>query len=419
VPSATLLPRSRVRTPPDGEPERLELTIDSLAAGGDGVGRAADGRVVFVPFTAPGDRVCVRVTRAHSRFARARVESLRVPGPRRSDPPCAAFGECGGCTWQHLEYAAQVEAKRQILRDALRRLGHLEIPGPVPITPSPSAYGYRIRARVLVRGGRVGYRRARSHAPCAVTRCPVLAPALEAKLTELAARPPSADGEWELFLGTGGVRAWEVSKRPKRRRPGPRALLAVAGERIGVSPGVFTQANGLLLEPLAGAVLEAAGAGTLALEVFAGAGFLTLALARRFDRVVAIESDPAAAADLASNLRHARIDRVQVRRARLEAEIAGGALDGLRPEALVLDPPRTGLPAGAAAFLAGLRAPRVVYLSCDPATLARDLAEWVDRGYRLARVEGFDLFPQTPHLEVLAGLERAEPSPGGTPPGRG
>lgn len=369
------------------------------------MGRAPDGRVVFVPFTAPGDRVRVRVTEVRSRFVRARVEALLAPGPRRVDPVCAVFGSCGGCCWQHVEYEAQVEAKAQILTDALVRLGGLAIPDPVFVTPSPAAYGYRIRSRLLVRGGRVGYRRARSHALCAVTRCPVLAPALDAKLAELAARPPPEDGEWELALAAGRVRASNLAKRRPPRRS---TWLAAAGERIGVSPGVFTQSNGFLLEALAGAVLAAAGDGDLALEVFAGAGFLTLALARRFDRVVAIESDATAAADLRSNLRDARIEHVQVRGARLEAEIAAGGLNGVRPEALVLDPPRTGLPPGAAEFLSGLAAARVVYLSCDPATLARDLAAWVERGYRLGRVEGFDLFPQTPHLEVLAVLERAD-----------
>lgn len=383
----------------------LELTIDALAAGGDGVGRAPDGRVVFVPFTAPGDRVRVRVTRARSRFARARVETLLAPGPRRVEPQCEAFGVCGGCRWQHLDYSLQVEAKARILSDALERLGGLEIPTSVSITPSPAAYGYRIRSRLQVRGGRVGYRRARSHALCAVTRCPVLAPPLDAKLAEIAARPPRQDGEWELALGSGRVRASDLTKRGQ---PGRSTWLAAAGERVGVSPGVFTQGNGLLLEPLAGAVLEAAGTGDLALEVFAGAGFFTLALARRFGGVVAIESDPTAAADLRSNLRDAGIDRVQVRCARLEAEIAAAGLRGLRPDAVVLDPPRSGLPPGAAEFLAGLGAPRVVYLSCDPATLARDLAAWVGSGYRLERIEGFDLFPQTPHLEVLAVLERAD-----------
>lgn len=411
------VPSSRSRTARRGarrsrRGETLELTIDSLAAGGDGVGRARDGRVVFVPFTAPGDRVRVRVTQAHPRFARAKVETLLDPSPHRTEPVCAVFGSCGGCSWQHVRYDAQVEAKAEILTDALTRLGGLELPAPVTVTPSPVPYAYRIRSRVQVQRGRVGYRRARSHRVCAITRCPILAPALDAKLGELATAAstdrdgdPERDGgrEWELALGSDGATATELGTPS---RPARSTWLSVGGERIGVSVGVFIQTNGPLLEPLVGAVLVAAGSGRLALEVFAGAGFLTLGLARSFQRLIAIEASPRAASDLRANLQDAGAADVEVRCASLESQIAARALSGLRPEVIVLDPPRSGLPPGSGEDLADLEPRRIVYLSCDPATLARDLAVWVRRGYRVLKVEGFDLFPQTPHLEALAVLER-------------
>jgi len=315
---------------------------------------------------------------------------------------CPVFGACGGCSWQHVAYETQLAAKARILEDALRRIGRLELPaGPLEIAPSPSPYGYRSRTRVLVESGRVGYRRRRSHALCATTRCPVLAPALDAKLHELAQRPPREDGEWELAVGEGEARAV-----PLAAPGGERVTLVVAGERIAVSPGVFAQSNSLLLPRLAERLLACAGAGDAALELHAGAGCFTLALARRFASVVALEADAGAVADLRHNLHAADLANVAVIGETLERALERGALAKLAPELLVLDPPRAGLPEGAVAELARLRPERVVYLSCDPATLARDLALFAACGYALRSVEGFDLFPQTPHVEALALLAR-------------
>jgi len=388
---------------PDGE--LLELCIDALAAGGDGVGRAPDGRVVFVPFAAPGDRVRVRVTERHRRFARGRLEELLAPGPARREPACPVFGTCGGCTWQHLDYAAQVEAKRGILRDALERLGGLRLAAAPEVRPAPSAYAYRGRARVLVNRGRVGFRRRRSHRLCETPRCPVLVPALERALADLAERAPRehprAVGEWELVAGAeGAVRATPLA-RPLPRSP--RLALALEADRVEVSPGVFVQAHPALHAALARTVHEAAGQGDTAVELFCGAGFFTLGLARRFARVVAVESEGRAVADLRRNLEAAGLGNVEVQGGRAERVLAGirGPVD-----ALVLDPPRTGLPPGCVEAVVGRAPARVVYVSCAPDTLARDLARLVACGYALTRVEGLDLFPQTPHLEAVATLER-------------
>jgi 23S rRNA (uracil1939-C5)-methyltransferase len=380
--------------------DSLVLRIESLAAGGDGVAHAPDGRAVFVPLAAPGDRVRARVVAERRRFLRAEIQELLEPGPGRVAPACAVFGACGGCAWQHLAYAAQLAAKARILRDALARLGGLAPAGEIAVEPSPAPYGYRSRARLLVRGGRVGFRGRRSHEPVATARCPVLVPELEALLAELAARPPD-DGEWELAAGGAGARAL-----PLPARGGERIELRVGPDRLRVSPGVFAQANAGLVGELAAAVAGAAGTGRLALEAFCGGGLLTLGLARRFERVIAIEASRAALRDLAENLRAAGLASVDARCETLESALAGGALAAERPDAIVLDPPRRGLAPGCAAGLAELGAPRIAYLSCDPATLARDLAELAARGYALRAVRGFDLFPQTPHLEALAVLER-------------
>ena len=384
--------------------DRLEIDITTLSSEGDGIGRDETGRVVFVPFTAPGDRVRVRVTSRRKRFLRASVETLLVPGEARAEPVCAVYGSCGGCSWQHVSYDAQLEAKARQVRDALERIAKLTAPA-IETIPSPTPYAYRARARVVREGERVGYRRRRSRALCSITRCPVLTEPAERALRALAEDPEAEPGEWELAAGS-------AASEPARRTPvaaaeGGRVLLEAGGDRLEVSPGVFYQANLGLHEALIAAVLDAAGTGALALDLYAGAGFFTLGLARGFERVVAVESASAAVRDCRRNLEAAGHGNALVVPGRLEDVAQEAPLVSLRPEVVVLDPPRAGLGEPLAAWLADRGADRVVYLSCDPATLARDVGVLAERGYRLTRLQAFDLFPQTPHVEALAVLESA------------
>lgn len=374
------------------------VRIHALAAGGDGVGRDPEGRVVFVPYTAPGDRVRVRLERVRRRHAHGSVLEILEPGPGRVAPKCPVFGRCGGCAWQHLDYAVQLEAKAGIVRDALARIGGLEQTGSPEIHSSPQPYGYRGRVRVSVEKGRAGFRRRGSRELCPVEHCPVLTPALDRELALLSSSRPERDGEWEL--AAAGERTRAVALAGRR---GERLVHEVGAERIATSPGVFFQANALLLETLAQRVAECAGEGRSAVELYAGAGLFTLPLSRRFEALLAVEGNAAAAADLARNLADAGALQVTARAAPVEDVLR--ELDGEAPDALVLDPPRTGLPRGGAARLAAVAAKRIVYLSCDPATLARDLRTLGEAGYTLRSVEAFDLFPQTPHVETLAVME--------------
>jgi 23S rRNA (uracil1939-C5)-methyltransferase len=386
----------------------FELAIETLSSNGAGVGRAPDGRVVFVPLTAPGDRVQVRVLREHKRFLHADVLLVREAGPRRVVPRCPVFGECGGCTWQHLDYRAQLDAKREILSQALQRIGSLELPGEVEIEASPDCYAYRGRSRVLAEKGQVGYRKRASTELCAVEHCAVLEPELDAALAALAKSQP-ADGEWEIARGETGARATPLPEpgAPRARAALPeRSVWSIAGDCFAFSPGVFTQANPSLCGALVSAVHAAAGSGHSALDAYCGAGLFTLGLARRFDRVTALESNSDAVADLRENLRGARLANVSIAEARFEHWLALRNERHPRFEVAIVDPPRKGLPEGAAAALADLAQRRIVYVSCDPATLARDLAVLGKRGFRLCALRGFDLFPQTPHIEALAVLER-------------
>lgn len=382
----------------------LELRIESLAAGGDGVAHEPSGRVVFVPLTAPGDLVRVRLLTSRKRFARGEVTELLEPGPSRTQPPCPVFGTCGGCAWQHVDYDTQIAAKRRIVVDAFRRIGKLDPGDDVPFTPSPRLYGYRNRARLVQEGPDLGYRMRRSHALCAVKECAVLQPELEAVLGQ--EHPPAAAGgsrEWEIAVGTGGApRAWADDE------PGEGAVeIAVGEDRLRVSRGVFAQGNAWLVEALVRAVLREAtrdAATTSVLELYAGAGLFTLGLARAFDCAWAVESHPGAVRDLRFNLDRAGLGNVDVRSGTAEEVLPRLSLR--EPDVVVMDPPRVGAAHEAILAIAELRPRRVVYLSCDPATQARDLGVLRDHGYRLERLEGFDLFPQTPHVEALATFVR-------------
>jgi 23S rRNA (uracil1939-C5)-methyltransferase len=391
---------------PKPAPEReVELTISSLAGGGDGIGREAGGRVCFVPFSAPGDRVRVRLVEERARFTRGEIVELLAASPVRTEPQCPVFGLCGGCAWQHIQYAAQLDAKREILRSALERVGRLSLPGPIELVPSPVPYRYRARTRVLVEGGRVGYRQRRSHALCAASHCPVLVPELDIALAELGASGESGSGEWELVSGEGGAVRMERLGVLAPRGAAAELSIRIGADSLVFSPGVFVQSNRWLRDALAAAVHEAAEHGTLAVELFAGAGFLTLGLARRFTKVVAVEGGAAGCADLVRNARRAGLRNIDVRCEAAERAAAQGF--GAIPDAVVLDPPRSGLAANGAAAVCALGAKRIVYLSCDPATLARDLGVLCAGGYELRCVRGFDLFPQTAHVEALATLELA------------
>jgi len=405
-----------------GDDREIELRILRLTNEGDGVGSLPDGPVVFVPYTAPGDRVRVRVVQKRKRFWRAECLEVLEAGPGRTEPRCAVFGSCGGCAWQHLSYEAQLEAKAEILTSALQRIGKLELPAPVEVLPSPSAYAYRGRARIRVQEGQLGYLQRGSHDFCAAESCPVLLPVLKNRWREMNAEGDARDGEWELASGRDSSGREEVVRaalfremdgmdariQPDASLDADPLFLEVEGRRIEISAGCFAQANPLLYDILAQQVNEAVGSGDRLLELYCGAGFFTVGLAQRFSAVQAVEQSQRAAYDLGKNLSRSAVVNVLFTPGRVEEVLQRPGIASFAPQVVFVDPPRVGMVPSAVDALCAMRPARVVYLSCDPATLARDLARMAKQGYRLQSLTGIDLFPQTPHVEALAVMEVAD-----------
>jgi 23S rRNA (uracil1939-C5)-methyltransferase len=399
----------------------VELTIDSLGAGGDGVARDAGGRVTFVSRSAPGDRVRVDITEEKKQFARASIVEILEPSPDRVAPPCALFDRCGGCQWQHVSAEAQLRAKQDIVASALRHAldAGMELR---PIVAKVSPLGWRRRARMhwvrrqKGRGVMLGFYEAGSRHVVDVPECPQLEPALQAALVELRERLApglSGSGELSMVLGAAGDVHVDV-----RGPCDPRAVASVvgkagiAGVRIGrrevgaagveVDPGIhvgareFAQASRAGNDALCEVVDEATSSrhGKRVLELYAGGGNLTRVLADGAAQVVAVDAAPGG-----------RRKGVSWRKGDVADVVATFAETGEVFDIAVLDPPRAGA-ADVLSALAAIAPPLIVYVSCNPATLARDIERLRGAGYRPAWARAVDLMPQTSHVEVVATLTR-------------
>lgn len=432
--------RSR-STPP------VSLEIEKLVYGGAGLARSG-GITYFVPFVLPGEAVRARVVEKKKNFVRAEIAELERPAPGRIEAPCPYFTVCGGCQYQHIRYEDQLEAKREILRENLARLGGIEWNGPITLHASPP-FGYRNRAQWKVRplensqdGGAtnsraqaIGYFRAGSNDLCAVEQCALLAPplasALDALRKELALGTlPATIRQIEAFAGPEGslllnvsfptlpASAGRVCRQLRNLLPAASSvlLLETAGEqmeldgqgylnypvgavRYQVGHMSFFQVNRFLVEEMAQAVTNRA-AGRLALDLFAGVGLFSVALGGKFERVVAVEADPAASRDLEENMRAANVAGQAIN------SDAGTFLGNCKeqPDLVILDPPRAGVEAEILRSIASLHPQQVIYMSCDPATLARDLKIMNEAGYRIDTLDLFDVFPQTFHIETMVRL---------------
>jgi 23S rRNA (uracil1939-C5)-methyltransferase len=426
----------------------MRVTIEKLIYGGEGLAHH-DGHTVFVPFVLPGEETEVETVEQKKKFIRGRAQKLLTASAERIAPACRHFSACGGCHYQHIPYDAQLRYKTQILRETLERIGRVKWEGPIAAHASPP-WGYRNRAQWKVRplahadAARdaatrlgIGYFRAGSTALCAVEECPILSPRLAETLAALrrviaSGEMPATLREVEVFADSADARiilngsfagfhasAATLVSKFRRSLPWLESVLLidttsnrmdldgpgylhteVCGTRFRVGHMSFFQVNRFLAEEMTRVVAEGDG-GSLALDLFAGVGLFAAALAPKFKRVIAVEANPASARDLAESL--APMANTEAREADVDAFLSSCKVT---PDLAVIDPPRAGMSPAALARLTKLAPPRIAYVSCDPSTLARDLAILTAADYAIEELHLFDLFPQTFHIESLVRLTR-------------
>ena len=460
-----MLPATPLAKKPS-EPQLVE--IEKPVYGGTFLARL-EGKAVFVPLTLPGEQARVRITKAKPGYATAEVEEIVRAAPERVVPACPHFGTCGGCHYQHTDYATQLAFKQAILRETLER-GGVRVPDEMAVLAGePQSWAYRNRIRLAFdAAGNLGYRGRRSHGVVPVRACPIAAPLLvEAALAFSEAvrefAPKLHPTDEDLSVGAPALRPTEIalfcnaaetvllatvftSSPAKLRidelaqawhlqipaltgaelvtegRPGqqPRTLAQwgaaslnyhAAGFNYRVDHGGFFQVNRWLVDSLVERVV-AGHRGNLAWDLFAGVGLFARQLTANFARVVAVESAPSATTALAANLKGTagtpvKSDTLDFLRAHASHRPAGVTFGSEVPDLIVVDPPRTGLGAESCALLGQIAAPALAYVSCDPATLARDLRALVASGYQIQSITLADLFPQTFHLETVVHLRRA------------
>lgn len=438
--------------------KKIEVLLDDLAYGGDAVGRY-QGRAVFVPYGLPEERAVVRVVEEHRSYLRAEVERIAAASPLRIAPRCSHFGRCGGCQWQMLDYGRQLIYKKKILQETLFRLGGVSCPE-IEIIPHSSGWRYRNKAQFPVvqkeTGKEIGYYLRGSHRLERLSSCPILEGPLDStaaevipiiensslkgydeanhrgQLRHLVLRFSRYRGRALLSLVTRNRRdspqelVWRLSAIPGlagiHQNINPRRGNTVlgltwqklwgedhlweemAGLKLRLSPGSFLQVNMEVAERAYG-LLERAlelGGDEVVLDVYSGIGAIALSLSRCAGRVLAIEEVPSAVEDARASAQSNNIGNCCFIEGR-----AGEVLDTMdRAEVVVLDPPRKGVEESALAALGKLRPLKVAYLSCNPATLARDLKRLLAMDFELQRMWMLDMFPQTYHIEALAILRR-------------
>jgi 23S rRNA (uracil1939-C5)-methyltransferase len=411
--------------------ELLSLDVERPAAGGRMIARDA-GRIVLVAGAIPGERVVARVERVTRGVVFAQTARVDAPSPDRRPP--AGDPLCGGCLFAHIQYPRQLEIKAQVVADAFARIARARLPAPIRVAGSPEQ-GYRMRGRLHLRVRRIGFFREGTHEICdaratgqlLADTCDVL-DRFEAALRSLGVEGPAEidlseniDAS-ERVLHVSDDRIDARALEPLGRLDGLSGLLAGGGAIVSGSPFVhdtldaggaavrlrrhvlgFFQGNRHLLAQLVGRVVSLVPQGGSIIDLYAGAGlFAIAAAAARGAHVTAVEGDRYSAADLEANVAEAGTG-VSARHEAVEAFLAR---DRPSTDAVILDPPRTGMTREAMAGVLRLGSPRLLYVSCDIATLARDARRLLDAGYRLESVEGFDLFPNTPHLECVAVLGR-------------
>ncbi|MBF0621910.1 MAG: 23S rRNA (uracil(1939)-C(5))-methyltransferase RlmD [Magnetococcales bacterium] len=420
--------------------KKITLTIEKMITGGLSLGRY-DGQAVFVPYGAPGDVVEVRIVKTSKRFVHGEIESIIEPGAERQEPLCPHFGRCGGCHLQHLSSGQALKAKQGFVEEALQRLGGVDT-AVGEVIPSPQSSEYRSRAGLKVRAVKghvlMGFYETNSHRIVDIESCPVMEPALNQLIAPLRTliskltitrqvaeidlvRGDDSFGlvihtmvaprqkDFQLFKAFAETHAIDQFwlQRGKKRTLRPiiqKKLLSYGlddGKRLSFLPGDFTQVNRAQNRQLVSMVMERAGSGERVWDLFCGVGNFSLSLADNFSSVTGVESYRPAVQRAVENSRVNGLDALTFHMANLSDAAQLAKLAWSEQDVVVLDPPREGAVAVAKA-LVDSPVKRVVYVSCDPATLARDAGVLQEGGYTLEEVVPLDMFPMAWHVESLA-----------------
>ena len=418
--------------------EIAQVRFEKMVYGGECLGRLPDGRAVFVPFVLPGELANIEITESKDRFARGRSIELLEVSPDRVIPPCPYFSICGGCHYQHLGYAQQLSLKKGLVEDQLQRIGKFSDLPEVQITASPTPFGYRnqvqfhpTRPEDAETTPRLGFKRAASDEVLPIEKCLLIPDEMNELLSQIEMDVDSGiarvgmrlDSEGEIMLVFEGetdeppelfidlpVSSTYLSPDGRSLNLGGNDALVfrVLGKEFLVSPESFFQVNLPVAEEMVSHVLTLIdGRENLSiLELYSGVGLFSRFLAPHAKSLTAIESSPSACFDFAGNL-----DAFE------NISLYEGAVESLLPEILeqikpvdlvVLDPPRSGFHAKARQALIDLNPREIIYISCDPSTLARDLKQLKEAGYSLRSVRAFDMFPQTAHVETMIELRRTQ-----------
>lgn len=373
--------------------------MERPAQGGEAIARLSDGRICFVSGALPGELALVELSKTSKDFAKGVAREILEAHPQRVKPRCPLFGRCGGCSMQHAAFDLQLEMLEAAVRDTFRRFTKTELPAGFKITYG-EPWHYRNRARVVRGKNGFGFRETASHRVIEFRTCAVLVPALGEFLRSETAKGLRA-GELEVFEnGRGEVAYFHEGMNPRAFAAHSETLVKICGTEISTDAAVFFQSNLGLLPRLVESVKAAAGSGPFLIDLFSGVGFFASILQGSFERVVAVERDRHCLRHAARNLKGS---------AEFVAEPAEEWLLGnvVSPGAtLIVDPPRTGLPKPAAEAICNSALSKLVYVSCDPVTLSRDAKLLLGAGFKLLSAEAFAFYPQTPHLEMLAVLER-------------
>ena len=384
----------------------LEVAIEKIVPRGLGLAFAED-LTVFVPLSAPGDRVRVRLDQIKGKTAFAEIEQVIEPSGERGVPPCKYFGTCGGCDFQQFPYELQLAHKVAIIQDSLQRIGRIEM-SDLPIIPSPRPLGYRTRAlwRADAQERKMGYYKRNSHDVVDVDHCPILDPELDATLQRF--REHLADGRFwsdkavvEAARGSDGEIS--VYSADLAETAGD-VTVSAAGERYMFDARTFFQGNLSIIESLIDAATAGA-EGQHALDLYCGVGLFSLPLARKFAKVTGVEASERSIEFAKKNAESAEITNLRFQGEGVGKFLFGGNVP--KVDFVLLDPPRAGTEKNVIQRIIKLRPKAVSYVACDPSILARDMRRLVDGGYTIDSVVALDLFPQTHHVEAVARLSLA------------